>query len=389
MTYTRTLMRLSCVILMTTLMLITSRLALADPKESICSWPLYEAYVQRYVQADGRVIDFQIPPGITTSEGQAYTLFFALVANDRKRFDQILQWTSNNLSAGNLNTDLPAWHWGKREDGSWGVTDPNTASDANLWIAYTLIEAGRLWNVPAYQSTAKAILKQMVRHEVSTIPDVGKVLMPGIHGFRPTQDQWILNPSYMPIQLFRRLEQFDSRGPWKEISRTTVVMMQNSSKFGFAPDWVQYRRADGWGYDQIKGDIGSYDAIRVYLWAGMLDDGDPAKSQLLLANSGIYHWLAGNRDVPPEKVNVGNGEGSGRGSVGYSAALLPYLHALNKPTLIEIQKARIKRKSKSVLLGEYEHYYDQVLGLFGMGWMDGKYRFDRNGKLIPSWKSNC
>lgn len=371
------------------LMLSIHKFALAENKASACNWPLYDAYVQRYMQDDGRVIDFQIPPGITTSEGQAYTLFFALVANDRMRFDRLLNWTSNNLSAGNLSSNLPAWHWGKREDGTWGVADKNTASDANLWLAYTLIEAGRLWEAPAYQSTAKAILKQIIRHEVSTIPELGKVLMPGIHGFRPTQDQWILNPSYMPIQLFRRLEQFDTRGPWKELSKTTITMMQNSSKFGFAPDWVQYRRGIGWAHDQAKGDIGSYDAIRVYLWAGMLDDSDPAKSALLLANSGMYHWLAGSRDVPPEKVNVTTGEASGRGSTGYSAALLPYLHSFNKPKLIETQQARIKRKSKSVLLGEYEHYYDQVLGLFGIGWMDGKYRFDRNGKLIPDWKTGC
>jgi endoglucanase len=385
MTYTRLLMQL-CILM---LMLIGNKSLSADTEASICSWPLYEAYVQRHMQADGRVIDFQIAPGITTSEGQAYTLFFALVANDRKRFDQILQWTSNNLSAGNLNTRLPAWLWGKREDGTWGVTDKNTASDANLWLAYTLIEASRLWNAPAYLTSAKAILKQIVRHEVTTIPDVGKMLMPGVDGFHPSPDLWIFNPSYLPLQLLRRLEQFDNRGPWKEISKNTVIMMQNGSKFGFAPDWIRYHRNSGWGYDQQKGDIGSYDAIRVYLWAGMLDDADPAKSQLMLANSGMYHWLVNHRDVPPEKVSVSTGEATGRGPAGFSAALMPYLHAFNKPKLIEAQKARIKRKSKDIFLGEYEHYYDQVLGLFGMGWMDGKYRFDHHGKLMPSWKSSC
>ena len=38
------------------------------------AWPLWDAYVQRFVQQDGRVIDWS-SEAITTSEGQAYSLF--------------------------------------------------------------------------------------------------------------------------------------------------------------------------------------------------------------------------------------------------------------------------------------------------------------------------
>jgi endoglucanase len=30
-----------------------------------------------------------------------------------------------------------------------------------------------------------------------------------------------------------------------------------------------------------------------------------------------------------------------------------------------------------------------VLGLFGTGFIDGRYRFDDAGRLVPSWRNAC
>ena len=35
----------------------------------------------------------------STSEGQSYGLFFALVADQRTQFDTLLKWTSDNLAS--------------------------------------------------------------------------------------------------------------------------------------------------------------------------------------------------------------------------------------------------------------------------------------------------
>ena len=103
--------------------------AVAKNLDASCrSFPLWEAFQKKYIQQDGRVIDYQVKPGITTSEGQAYALFFALVANDQPQFENLLQWTQLHLAQGNLANHLPAWHWGKKADGSWGVIDSNSAS---------------------------------------------------------------------------------------------------------------------------------------------------------------------------------------------------------------------------------------------------------------------
>ena len=93
------------------------------------NWPLWERYAQNAIDPQGRVIDHSAQDR-TTSEGQAYGMFFALVANDRTRFDKILGWTEVNLAQGDLTLHLPAWNWGKNPDGSWKTIDPNPASDA-------------------------------------------------------------------------------------------------------------------------------------------------------------------------------------------------------------------------------------------------------------------
>lgn len=110
-----------------------------------CSWPAWDHFKQAYISDGGRVIDPSDSRKITTSEGQSYALFFALAANDRAMFDKVLRWTEDNLAEGSLNKQLPAWLWGKKADNGWEVLDTNSASDADIWIAWSLLEAGRLW----------------------------------------------------------------------------------------------------------------------------------------------------------------------------------------------------------------------------------------------------
>src|ERR671922_157943 len=119
----------------------------------------------------------------TTSEGEAYALFFALVAGDHPLFDRLLKWTQENLAQGDLKQHLPGWNWGKRRDGNWGVIDENSASDADLWMAYALLEAGRLWSESRYAELARNILSNVVAREISDLAGLGPMLLPGPAGF--------------------------------------------------------------------------------------------------------------------------------------------------------------------------------------------------------------
>src|ERR1700761_30095 len=146
------------------------------------AWTLWDAYVAHFIDAQGRGIDHSSGDR-TLSEGQAYAMFFALADNDRPTFDRLLNWTQANLANNDLGNQLPGWLWGRASDGSWKLLDPHSASDADAWMAYTLIEAGRLWNVPSYADIGRKMMVQIAKVEVANLPGFGPVLMPGPVGW--------------------------------------------------------------------------------------------------------------------------------------------------------------------------------------------------------------
>ena len=89
----------------------------------------WNAYVQRFIQEDGRVIDYSAA-SISTSEGQAYAMLRAVWIGDRASFDKTFNWALNNLNSGIRGDNLWAWKWGKDRSGNWGVLDEAFASDA-------------------------------------------------------------------------------------------------------------------------------------------------------------------------------------------------------------------------------------------------------------------
>lgn len=358
-------------------------------------WPLWSDFQRRFVQADGRVIDHSVAQRPSTSEGQSYAMFFALVANDRAVFDRVWRWSIDNLAAGDIGGRLPAWQWGQRQDGSWGVIDANAASDADLWFVYALAEAGRLWNRADYARDARALLARVAADEVADLPGLGRMLLPGPTGFALSGPLWRLNPSYLPVPLLRRFALIDRDGPWQAIAANTVRMIQATAPRGFVADWVAYQapegKAAGFVADPEKGAVGSYDAIRNYLWAGMTPAGDPARKTLLQALSGMQEATAAT-DLPPESVDAATGAAKGEAPVGFSAALLPYLAARGASDELKRQRTRVQASLPADPRAPPEQaprYYDHVLGLFGIGWDQQRYRFLSSGTLKLSWEKAC
>jgi len=350
---------------------------------------LWQAYANHFLSADGRVID---PQGgdRTTSEGQSYALFFSLVNNEPTRFETILKWTQANLAMGDLGTHLPAWSWGKGKDGQWGILDPNSASDSDMWIAYDLLEAGRLWSNPRYSNLGRKLVAQIARREVVTLPEVGAMLLPAPTGFR-FPNAWIVNPSYLPVFVLDRLASIDPAGPWIGIAVNVPHLVETSSRAGFVMDWVSYTRAVGYAPSILAapksdGALGSYDAIRVYLWAGMLDEAHPAKSRLLKALFGMNAYLL-NHSAPPEKVSATGQPEKQDAPVGFSAALLPYLRSIPDPDAATRQLERVESQvdEKTGLYGPVPIYYDENLTLFATGWSEKRFQFGINGQVLVTW----
>jgi endoglucanase len=357
-------------------------------------WTLWDSYSSRFIDTQGRVIDPQ-GGGRSTSEGQAYAMFFALADNDRACFDRVLTWTQANMASGDLQIHLPSWLWGKNKDGEWKTIDPNSASDADVWMAYTLVEAGRLWKAPAYTNLGRRMMAQIAKSEVADLPGFGLMLMPGPIGYQHGQ-VWTLNPSYLPLFIFDRLATIDPSGPWREVAINIPRLLQQSARHGFAMDWVDYVPGDGfYPTPPIHADgttpdpaLGSYDAIRVYLWAGMLDGSGKTRFEMLSAVPAMSVYLA-NHDAPPEKVSDLGIPLAQDGPVGFSAAVLPYLRAfgnLSRESAQQTIRLSSMRDATTGLYGKDLAYYDQNLALFATGFLDGRFRFGPGGELKVEWK---
>ena len=356
-------------------------------------WPLWESYAARYLDGQGRVIDHGAGDR-TTTEGQAYAMFFALVANDPARFSKLVEWTETNLAQGDLTLHLPAWSWGKAPDGSWRVLDSNPAADADLWMAYALEEAGRLWHNERYEKLGKVMADRVAQQEIVLVPGLGTSLIPGAQGFHPDPQTWYLNPSYMPPMLLAYFAHENPQSPWSEVAASLPTLVISNG--GFVMDWLNAGPTglhpmpppstvgDG---KPVPTPVGSYDAIRVYLWAGLADPKTPGVADELAGMHGMAVYLKKNV-TPPLQVDASGKVLNADAPTGFSAAVIPYLHALRlkQEETTQMDRLAATKDPKTGLYGHDGSYYDQNLALFATGWADGRYKFDVDGRLHVKWK---
>ena len=358
-------------------------------------WPLWESYTKGFMDDQGRIID-RTAGDRTTSEGQAYGMFFALVDNDKPKFEKLLRWTEANLAGGDLTSRLPAWEWGHTSTGEWKIRDDNPASDADLWLAYTLLEAGRLWHDPRYENMGRLVAKRISNEEIALVPGLGTALIPGPHGFHPDDQTYILNPSYMPLPVLTYFAKSMPDGPWGGVIETLPQILARQVGNGFAMDWVSGSpagvRAVAPPAEPTAGSRepqagGSYDSIRVYLWLGIAESGTRGQRDMLAQVSGMASYLK-TSVTPPLEVDAMGAVVHASGPAGFSAAVVPYLQAVGMKPAAKLQQDRLIA-SQDPVTGLYGHpgeYYDQNLALFSTGWTEQRYRFDRDGKLHVKWK---
>lgn len=340
-------------------------------------WPRWVEFRTAAVEG-GRVIDRSDARLITTSEGQSYGMFFALIANDRETFKAIWDWTKTNLCAGDCAKTRVAWLWGasapvvgnNANDGkavTWGVIDSNNATDADLWMAYSLLDAEKRWGVASYRKDALALLERL-KADTRVVRGLGRVLLPANVGFEKNGDV-VLNPSYYPISLLKGLERVDPF--WHEVRLASLRVLYRSAESGFSPDWVAFGQR--WGTrNRDEGSVGSWNAIRVYLWAGLMNPEDPDAARL---KATLRPMLDVTRAAyyTPEDTDTAANTVSTSGPLAFSACLLPWLKNDKAGAYIRSGLAQM------ALTGE--DYYRSVLALFAMGFDEGRYAFGEDGSL--------
>jgi endoglucanase len=362
--------------------------AAAAPQLACKPWPLWERYAEHFISADGRVID-RTADDRTTSEGQAYGLFLALVSGDRARFDKVLHWTEKNLAGPSLRARLPAWLWGKQAAGGWGTVDENAASDADVWMVYALLEAARAFRAPAYAETARELAARIAKEEVVDLPGLGPTLLPGPKGFLDARVKGAarLNSSYLVMPVLRRIAAAGVPGPWSQVVESSRRVLLEGAQRGLSPDWLRYVPGSGFLSDTETGTLCSYDAIRVYMWSAVLPQAEPQREQLALAAQSFSALVARLGRVP-ERIDVSTSDVSvTSGPPGFLAVATLSAHASGDTRLAADLRARLDRAlGADGLYGNPPAYYDQNLSLFALGFLEGRYRFTADGSLQLPWE---
>jgi endoglucanase len=115
------------------------------------------------------------------------------------------------------------------------------------------------------------------------------------------------------------------------------------------------------------------------MWA----DGEPdaAKLAQLLKPMAV----ASAQLAPPEIVDTNTLETHGSAPPGFFASMLPLLVHFKMGDAVPAYRRQIA----AAVLKDNLHYYSDVLSLFGLGWLDQRYRFDRQGLLHVEWSEPC
>ena len=232
---------------------------------------------------------------ITTSEGQSYTMLRAVWVDDKDVFDKSWEWTKNNLQ--HKQDKLFSWLFGKKNDGSYGVINENggqnTASDADIDIALSLIMAANRWGQVEYLNQARLIIKDIWKYEVLQVNNRFVLLANNLEKFS-TKNNLVINPSYFSPHAYIVFAKIDSSNNWNQLALDTYVSLSELSdnildkiySSGLPPDWVYLDKTSGkWNAINLNNLTTnySYDAIRTpwrisldYIWNGSED----AKSYL-------------------------------------------------------------------------------------------------------------
>jgi endoglucanase len=236
----------------------------------------WKSYRQRFIQPDGRVIDWESDQR-TTSEGQAYAMLRSVLANDPETFARTLNWAEVNLArkVGGKTTDrLWTWKWGRMPQGQWGVLDGNFASDADIDACFSLILASKRWNKPEYLVLARQKLKDLWQFSTLEVKQQ-RYLLPGPEVAFRQGETLIFNPSYFAPYAFRVFAQVDGDRDWLKLVASSYRVLEDSatlSSVGLPSDWVGFNLKTQ-RYESLKAPLLSqygFDASRVW-WRVTLD----------------------------------------------------------------------------------------------------------------------
>jgi endoglucanase len=188
-------------------------------------------------------------------------MFFAVHFNDRQTFDRLWGWTQHNLRR--AQDGLSAWRYDPHSN--LPVSDPNNATDGDIYIAWALARAAERWDVPEYRAAATRIAEDILKCCVAEV-NGRTILLPGSNGFRSAEGT-VINLSYYAFPALRALSRLVVDWRWSRLERDGLAMIQEAGfgRWRLPPDWLLIRPSGVLQPAPAWPAYFSWDAIRVPL----------------------------------------------------------------------------------------------------------------------------
>ncbi len=321
----------------------------------------WQAYKETFITDQGYVWDRSRDGGEVTSEGQSYALLRAVWMRDRKAFDLVLGWTERILARPD---GLFSWRWHPDS----GIVDANSATDADVDIAFALLMAAKAFNAPAYESKAAALVKAVRLHT--------GIALPG--GWFPSAGNWavrdrVVNISYFAPYAYTAFARLDPAGDWpaaRKAGYDLLDRMAARSPYGLVPDFAVV--ADDGSLSPVAADSGlsgdfSFDAMRIS-WRVAVDcllTSDPracadptrtGEAAKLMARDGALY----------SRYGLDGTKKSGVVSVSFYGGLLPALRLYQPALATALLRTDVSPRRLAALSRDPDRYYDANWCWFGM-----------------------
>jgi endoglucanase len=201
-------------------------------------------------------------------------MLIAVAVGDEARFRSIWEWTKAHLRRPD---GLLAWRWADNT-----VTDGNSAADADLDAARSLVLAGRRFDAPELFEDGRRLGEAILQNETVTIGTAvgssGDVDPPGtwvagagrvlVGGNWAGTAPYVVNPGYFSPRAERELFAASADRRWTDITRTQRILgWQLVGPGMLPPDWATVSEA---GHAVATGPITGAAPIRFGLDAARL-----------------------------------------------------------------------------------------------------------------------
>lgn len=205
---------------------------------------LYQQWTTHYIQKNKKeaYVKTKVSSGETVvlSEAQGYAMYIAVLAAEKgedtqEDFHKLYNYYMNHRTN---KTQLMSW---RQTIKNGQVSDEkNNATDGDIYIAYALIKAAKLWkqHAPEYQKQATAILQDILTYNYNS---KANFLTAGNWASKDSDYYWLMRTSDTLPEQFETFYDFTKDEQWLSIKASMLEKLETISaqhSTGLIPDFI-------------------------------------------------------------------------------------------------------------------------------------------------------